>query len=203
MPDGTFAITLPRARPAETLQNGDLVLGTQDADPGGQLEVVENAIGHFEVRRRTSSSAPQKLAEYSDLEAALQAADRQIRERYSDRLVLLSKRARWREESATDKQLRLLEALGQPILRNKDGIILTKGQAQLLIDRAIVLRRVGRAAGFPTPSASAAPAPPPDPATARQLRYLRILGIRTSRAITKREAQRLINRAKASNKTHE
>src|SRR5437588_404493 len=122
MPDGTFAITIPRPRPAEALQNGDLVLGTQDADAGGQLEVVENAIGHFEIRRRTSAGTPQKLTEHPDLETALQAADGQIRERYRDRLVLLSKRARWRGESATDKQLRLLEALGQLTPRNKDGI---------------------------------------------------------------------------------
>jgi superfamily II DNA or RNA helicase len=204
MPDGTFAITIPRPRPAEALQNGNLVLAPQDGDASGQLEVVENAIGHFEIRRRASAGAPEKLAEHPDLETALQAADRQIRERYRDRLVLLSKRARWREESATDKQLRLLEALGQPIPRNKDGIVLTKGQAQLLIDRALVLRRVGRTAGFPTSPASTAPAPtlPPDPATTRQLRYLRILGVPTPLALTKKEAQRLINRAKAAKKVH-
>ena len=200
MPDGTFAITIPRPRPAEALQNGDLVLGTQDSDPGGQLEVVENAIGHFEIRRRASAGPPEKLAEHPDLETAIQAADRQIRERYRDRLVLLSKRARWREEPATDKQLRLLEALDQPIPRNKDGIVLTKGQAQLLIDRALVLRRAGRTFGSPTSPTSAAPTPvpPPDPATAGQLRYLRILGIQVPPTLTKKKAQHLINKTKAA-----
>lgn len=203
MPDGTFAITIPRPRPAEIVQNGDLVLSPQDADAGGQLEVAENALGHFELRRRASAGPPGKLAEYPDLEAALQAADLHIRERYRDRLVLLSKGARWREESATRKQLRLLEALGQPIPRGKDGtIVLTKGQAQLLIDRALVVRRTGRTASVPTNAAAAALVSSPDPATARQRRYLRFLGVPTPPALTKKEARRLINRAKMAKKAH-
>jgi ATP-dependent helicase IRC3 len=199
MPDGTFAITIPRPRPTDILQNGDLVLSPKDADAGGQIEVGENAIGHFELRRRVSSGPSGRLAEYPDLETALQAADHHIRERYRDRLVLLSKRARWREESATEKQVRLLEALGQPLPRGKDRtVVLTKGQAQLLIDRTLVLRRVGRVAGFSSSPALDAPTPvpPPAPATARQLRYLRYLGVKTLPALTKKEARRLINRAK-------
>jgi len=201
MPDGTFAITIPRSRPAEAVQNGDLVLGSQDGDLGGQLEVAENAIGHFEIRRRASTGAPERLAEHADLETALRAADQQIRDRYRDRLVLLRKRARWRGEAATDKQLRLLEALGQPLPRDKDGtVVLTKGQAQLLIDRALVLRRAGRTAELSTNLVTAAPhpLPPPAPATAKQLRYLRNLGVPIPPSLTKKEARRLINRARAT-----
>jgi len=113
----------------------------------------------------------------------------------------LNKRARWRGEAATDKQLRLLEALGQPLPRDDNGtVVLTKGQAQLLIDRALVLRRVGQIGRPSTNHASAAPTPglPPDPATAKQLRYLRNLGVPTTSTLTKKGAQRLINRAKAA-----
>jgi hypothetical protein len=101
---------------------------------------------------------------------------------------------------ATEKQLRLLEALGQPLPRAEDGTVVpTKGQAQLLIDRALVLRRVGQIGHPSTNLASAAltPGPPPDPATAKQLRYLRFLRVPMPRALPKKEARRLINRENA------
>jgi hypothetical protein len=124
-----------------------------------------------------------------------------IRERYRDRLVVLSKRARWREESATQKQLRLLEALGQPLPRARDTtIVLTKGQAQLLIDRALVRRRAGRTAALSTSVASASPAAQPTPATASQRRYLRFLGVRIPPTLTKKAVRRLISRAKTTEK---
>lgn len=200
MPDGTLAITIPRPRPPDVLQNGDLVLGPQEADAGGQFEIAENAIGHVELRRRLSSGPPVKLAEYTDLDTALQAADQHIRERYRDRLLLLSKRARWREAQATEKQLRLLDALGQPIPRDKTGtLVLTKGQAQLLIDRALVLRRA-EASAPAREIALRRTAPRPAPATARQRRYLRFLQVPTPPQLTKKEARRLISKAKMARK---
>jgi ATP-dependent helicase IRC3 len=195
MPDGTFSITIPRPRPADGVENGDLVLRAQDADSGGSLEIVENALGHYEVRRRAGLGGASKLAEYSHLDAALAAADGTIRERYGDRLVLLSKRARWREQPATDKQLRFLEFLGQPIPKDKHGtVVLTKGQAQLLIDRAQALKQTK----FPEPSPAENLTLLPDPATAKQLRYLRVLQVPIPARLSKKDAQRMINRAKAA-----
>lgn len=194
MPDGTFAITIPRPRPADGIENGDLVLAAQDADSGGSLEIVENALGHYEVRRRAGLGSASKLAEYSDLDTALAAADGTIRERYRDRLVLLSKRARWREQPATDKQLRFLEVLGQPIPRDRSGtIVLTKGQAQLLIDRALALKQTQRLGASLAADASA----PMDSATAKQLHYLRVLQVPIPVRLSKKDAQRLINKARA------
>jgi ATP-dependent helicase IRC3 len=196
MPDGTFAITIPRPRPEAGRENGELALAARDADTGGALEIAPNVLGHYEVRRRAPIGSADKLAEYPDLDAALRAADREIRERYRDRLVLLSKRARWREAPATDKQLRFLEALGQPIPRDAHGtVVLTKGQAQLLIDRALALKHAKRTAAVLPASAA------PEPATPKQLRYLRILRVPAPAGLTKTEAQRLINKAKASRPT--
>ena len=145
MPDGMFAITIPRSRPSESTADGAAAAAMHDGDAGSQFEIGENALGHYEVRRRAPLGSAEKLAELPDLDTALIAADREIRERYRDRLVLLSKRARWREGPATDKQLAYLEALGQPIPRDKRGTaVLTKGQAQLLIDRALALKRTKR-----------------------------------------------------------
>jgi superfamily II DNA or RNA helicase len=197
MPDGTFAITIPRPRPEAGRENGELALTAQDAEAGGALEIAPNVLGHYEVRRRAPMGSADKLAEYADLDAALAAADREIRDRYRDRLVLLSKRARWREEPATDKQLRFLEALDQLIPRDTHGtVVLTKGQAQLLIDRALALKHAKRASAAPASSATAATAAL-EPATPKQLRYLRILRVTAPAGLTKKEAQRLINEAKA------
>jgi len=194
MPDGTFAITIPRPRPADGIENGDLVLAPQDADAGGSLEIVENALGHYEVRRRLALGSANKLAEHSHLEAALTAADSEIRERYRDRLVLLSKRAGWREQPATDKQLRFLEILGQPIPKDRQGtVVLRKGQAQLLIDRALALKPTK-----PGGSSAIDASVPPEPATAKQLRYLRILRVPIPARLSKKDAQRMINKAKGA-----
>jgi hypothetical protein len=198
MPDGTLAITIPRPRSVDGIENGDLVLAPQDADAGGSVEIVENALGHYEVRCRSGLSGANKLAEFSDLDTALVAADSTIRDRYRDRLVLLSKRARWREQPATDKQLRFLEVLGQPIPKDRRGtIVLTKGQAQLLIDRALALKPT-KLGGSPAIDASATPAP----ATAKQLRYLRILRVPIPARISKKDAQRMINKAKGARTSH-
>jgi hypothetical protein len=40
--------------------------------------------------------------------------------------------------------------------------------------------------------------PPLDPATAKQLSYLRILGVQVPPTLTKKKAQHLINKAKAA-----
>jgi hypothetical protein len=72
------------------------------------------------------------------------------------------------------------------------------------IERAGVLRCAGRTTGFPTSIASTtlARVSPPNLATARQRRYLRFLGVPTPPALTKKEARRLINKAKAAKKVH-
>jgi superfamily II DNA or RNA helicase len=194
MPDGTFAITIPRPRLGDGIENGDLVLAPQDADAGGSLEIVENALGHYEVRRRCGLGSSDKLAEHPDLDTALTAADTEIRERYRDRLVLLSKRARWREQPVTGKQLRFLEILGQPIPKDRQGtIVLTKGQAQLLIDRALALKP-----SKPGTSPEVDAFVPADPATQKQLRYLRILRVPIPARLSKKDAQRMINKAKGA-----
>jgi len=200
MPDGTFSITIPRPRPAGGQDQGEFALQGQDADTGGALEVCENVLGHWELRRHAPSAGHEKLTEHQDLDTALAAADQEIRTRYQDRLVLLNKRAWWRQQPATEKQLRFLEALGQPIPRGRDAkVVLTKGQAQLLIDRALALKRTKP----PTPTIAGPPAATsgtsPEPATPKQLRYLRILRVPIPPAgLTKQDAQRLINRAKAA-----
>ncbi len=98
----------------------------------------------------------------------------------------------------------MLEALGQPLPRGKDGaVVLTKGQAQLLIDRVLVLQRARRTAALPDSATSAGPAPRPLPATTRQRRYLRFLRVPVPATLTKKEARRLITKAKIAKKGHE
>jgi len=113
--------------PGDGIENGDLVLAAQDADSGGSLEIVENALGHYEVRRRAGLGSAGKLAEYSDLDSALAATDSTIRERYSRPPRPLSKRARRREQPATEKQLRFLEVLGEPIPGIGKGRLCSRG----------------------------------------------------------------------------
>ena len=93
-------------------------------------------VGHYEVRRRPWSGAVEKVGEFADVERALRVADSEVRSGYRDRLVLLDKNARWRDEPATEKQLEWLRSLGLPTPPT-----LTKGLAATLIDRALALKR--------------------------------------------------------------
>ncbi len=140
MPDGAFALTIPRARSAwegpTTLPDDGTV------ERGARMEVVENLVGHWEVRRRPWYGPAQKLAEFESLERAIREADGYVLSGYPDRMVLIRKRAKWRREPATHKQRQFLGSLGQPVPPT-----LTKGQAQLLIDRALALRHTARARG--------------------------------------------------------
>jgi superfamily II DNA or RNA helicase len=140
MPDGAFALTLPRARSA---WEGTTPLADDGTgERGARMEVVENLVGHWEVRRRPWYGAAEKLAEFESLERAIREADGYVLSGYPDRMVLIRKRAKWRREPATDKQRQFLGSLGQPV-----PPALTKGQAQLMIDRALALRHTIRARG--------------------------------------------------------
>ena len=186
MPDGALSITIPRPRPPRTPAGVEPALAADGrAEPASLIEIAENAIGHLELRRRTGPEAPAKIAEYEDLETALRSADRLIHTQYRDRLTLLSKSAAWRHEPVTPEQLRALERLRQPIPRDAHGrVLLTRGQASLLIDRAITLRRAQREAA---PAAS-------EPPTHKQLRYLRYYRIPIPDGLTKQGASELIGR---------
>jgi superfamily II DNA or RNA helicase len=188
MPDGALAITIPRPRDQAPVRDGALTLPPQrqGGDGGAILEVAENAIGHYEIRLRRGPQPPSKIAEIPSLEDALKTADRHILTSYRDRLVLLSKDAAWRREPATEAQIKTLERLRQPIPRDASGqVALTKGQATLMIERALVLKR----RSSPPPQES-------EPATPKQIRYLRALGFHIPPSLTKREASSLIAKAK-------
>ena len=130
MPDGVFVLNIPRARAA------DPPLQAPGGEMGVRIEIAENVVGHYEVRRRPWSGAVTKVGEFADVERALRVADSEVRSGYRDRLVLLDKNARWRHEPATEKQLEWLRSLGLPTPPT-----LTKGLAATLIDRALALKR--------------------------------------------------------------
>jgi ATP-dependent helicase IRC3 len=186
MPDGALSITIPRPRPPRPTEGGEPALAADGKTaPASLMEIAENAIGHLELRRRTGPEAPAKIAEYADLETALRSADQLIQTQYRDRLTLLSKSAAWRHETVTPEQLRALERLRQPVPRDPQGrVLLTRGQASLLIDRAVTLRRAQREA------AQAASEPP----TPKQLRYLHYYHIPIPDGLTKQGASDLIGR---------
>ena len=130
MPDGVFVLNIPRSRAA------DPPLHAAGGELGARLEIAENVVGHYEVRRRPWYGPVEKVGEFPDVESALRAADSEVRSGYRDRLVLLDKSARWRGEPPTEKQLGLLRSLGLPTPPT-----LTKGLAATLIDRALALKR--------------------------------------------------------------
>jgi ATP-dependent helicase IRC3 len=126
LPDGTFALP---------------------AQPDLRLEIARNTLGHYEVGERPLDAPVRKLAEFGDLAGAFREADGTVFRRFRERLRLLDKRARWRREPATEKQLDILRApdmtrdlarfLGIRDLPKR----LTKGQVQILIDRVKAFRR--------------------------------------------------------------
>lgn len=92
--------------------------------------------------------------------------------RRSDAVVLANKRAGWREDGATEAQVKFLKSAGI----KAEGM--TKGAAGDVITQLVATREA-------------------EPATVKQLGYLRARGVPVSAITTKREAMRLIGKARS------
>lgn len=99
---------------------------------GDDWEVVvrQNVMGRWEVLSASRSCGTTKHGECLTLTDAVRLGTRVVKDTYPEAVPLLYKAARWRQDPATDRQLALLRKLG---VTPPPG--LTKGQAQLLIQR--------------------------------------------------------------------
>lgn len=99
---------------------------------GDDWEVVvrQNVMGRWEVLSTSRSGGTAKHGECLTLPDAVRLGTRVVKDTYPESVPLLYKSARWRQDPATDRQLALLRRLG---VTPPPG--LTKGQAQLLIQR--------------------------------------------------------------------
>jgi len=104
--------------------------GYRLALPGGrELRAEPSLLGDFGVELRDRGGAlVEDLGTCPSAEASVATADELVRERFREHLVVLSRDARWRGRTPTEKQLEILRARGVPA---PDG--LTRGQASWML----------------------------------------------------------------------
>ena len=91
------------------------------------MVVLSTILGRYEVQYR-QNHVEKVLTHKSDLDSAIKAAERFVRENFSDLLVLVKLDTPWRRQPATEKQLNILKDKKIEVPKG-----LTKGQASHLI----------------------------------------------------------------------
>lgn len=99
------------------------------------IQVTENVVGRFDVAVLTPEG-PRKQAECISLPEGLRWATQLVFSQWPQAVPRLRRTAAWRSEPATERQLQTMQRMS---VRTWEGI--TKGQASMLIERAVLTRR--------------------------------------------------------------
>lgn len=107
-----------------------------DLGDAGWLTLRQNILDQWEV-----FLSGHVVASYKDLKRAFREADRFVQDKLPEQVKLLGQNLQWRDDPASQKQLRMLRTLG---VKPEAG--LTKGEAALMISSAKARRgaRAGR-----------------------------------------------------------
>lgn len=108
------------------------------ASPPAQLGVVEDLLGHAALRVKEGPGASIEVGGYPGVVEAMAAAEQWVQQHRADSYSMLRRDASWRtaQENATPGQAALLRRLQEPM-----PVGLTKGQASVMIDRALTRKK--------------------------------------------------------------